>query len=87
VPEPRIGAVHLGTRAEILSDTFPGKPYAGEVVFIASQAEFTPKSVQTQEERVRLVYAAKVRVEGDPAFELKPGMPVDVRLALAPPTP
>ncbi len=87
VPETRIGAVHLGTRAEILSDTFPGKPYAGEVVFIASEAEFTPKSVQTQEERVRLVYAAKVRVEGDPAFELKPGMPVDVRLALAGPSP
>lgn len=87
VPETRIGAVHLGTRAEILSDTFPGKTYAGEVVFIASEAEFTPKSVQTQEERVRLVYAAKVRVEGDPAFELKPGMPVDVRLAISAPAP
>jgi HlyD family secretion protein len=85
VPEPRIGAVELGSRAAIRSDTYPDKRYAGEVYFVSSEAEFTPKSVQTQEERVRLVYAVKVRVVDDPAFELKPGMPVDVELALAPP--
>jgi HlyD family secretion protein len=84
VPEDRLGAVHLGASAAIRSDTYPQHDYRGEVVFIASQAEFTPRNVQTREERVRLVYAVKVRVVGDPAFELRPGMPVDVALALAP---
>lgn len=83
VPEPRVGAVHLGTPATITADTYPGKTYRGEVVFIASDAEFTPKSVQTTEERVRLVYAAKVRIHDDPDLELKPGMPADVTLPLA----
>lgn len=83
VREDRIGAVHLGASATIRSDTFPDKAYAGEVVFVASEAEFTPKNVQTSEERVRLVYAVKVRVKDDPARELKPGMPADVTLDLA----
>jgi HlyD family secretion protein len=86
VPEARIGAVGIGDRAEILSDTYPQKRYAGEVIFIASKAEFTPKTVQTQEERVRLVYAVKVRIVEDPRYELKPGMPVDAVLSLAPPS-
>lgn len=80
VQEDRIGAVHLGDRAAISSDTFPGKTYPGEVAFIASEAEFTPKNVQTTEERIKLVYAVKVRVLGDPQNELKPGLPADVRL-------
>jgi len=82
VREDRIGAVHLGAPAAISSDTWPDRRYRGEVFFIASEAEFTPKSVQTREERVRLVYGVKVRVLGDPEHELKPGMPVDVTLAL-----
>lgn len=80
VPETRIGAVRMGMRASITSDTYPGKTYPGEVVFIASQAEFTPKSVQTTEERVKLVYAVKIRILEDRDLELKPGMPADVRL-------
>ncbi|HYH47551.1 MAG TPA: HlyD family efflux transporter periplasmic adaptor subunit, partial [Thermoanaerobaculia bacterium] len=80
IPENRVGAVRLGTRATITADTYPGKTYPGEVSFIASEAEFTPKSVQTTEERVRLVYEVKVRVTGDAEFELKPGLPADVRL-------
>lgn len=83
VSESRIGAVHTGQAATIATDTFKGRTYPGEVVYISSEAEFTPKNVQTEEERVKLVYAVKVRVAGDPAFELKPGMPADVRLALA----
>jgi HlyD family secretion protein len=85
VPETRIGAVRLGLEAEITTDTFPGKTYGGTVSFIASEAEFTPKTVQTSEERVKLVYAVKVTVAGEPSFDLKPGMPADVRLALARP--
>jgi HlyD family secretion protein len=84
VPENRLGKVAVGQPAEITSDTFPGKRYAGEVAFIASSAEFTPKNVQTTEERVKLVYAVKVRVTGDPGQELKPGLPADVRLVEAP---
>jgi HlyD family secretion protein len=84
VPEPRIGAVHLGMQATISSDTYAAKRYGGEVTHLASEAEFTPRSVQTTEERVRLVYAAKVRILDDPALELKPGMPADVHLAIDP---
>jgi HlyD family secretion protein len=82
VPEDRLGAVALGGTASLRSDTYPDKRYRGEVVHVADEAEFTPKNVQTAEERVLLVYAAKVRVLDDPGYELKPGMPVDVELAL-----
>jgi HlyD family secretion protein len=82
VPEDRLGAVHLGAAARVRSDTFPDRTYPGEVVFLSTEAEFTPENVQTQEERVRLVYAVKVRITGDPDRELKPGMPVDVEVAL-----
>jgi HlyD family secretion protein len=83
VSEARIGAVRTGQAASITSDTFKGRTYPGEVVYLSSEAEFTPKNVQTSEERVKLVYAVKVRITGDTAFELKPGMPADVRLTLA----
>ena len=85
IPENRIGAVQLGHRAGISTDTWPDKRYAGDVTYIAAQAEFTPKNVQTTEERVKLVYAVKVRISDDPGFELKPGMPADVRLEQAAP--
>ncbi len=83
IPEDRLGAIHVGSRATIASDTFPDRSYPGRVFYVASEAEFTPKNVQTQKERVRLVYAVKVRVTGDPSHELKPGMPVDVAIPLA----
>ncbi|MGH7570856.1 MAG: HlyD family secretion protein [Gemmatimonadota bacterium] len=81
VPEDQIGRVRIGQPAEITADTYPDRTYEGEVVFIASEAEFTPSNVQTKEERVRLVYEVKVRVTGDPRYELKVGTPADVRLA------
>ncbi len=84
VPENRLGRVAVGQRAAIRSDTFPDKRYEGQVAFIASTAEFTPKNVQTTEERVKLVYAVKVRVTGDPGEELKPGLPADVSLVETP---
>jgi HlyD family secretion protein len=80
VPENRIGAVKLGAAATITCDTYPGKTYRGEVIFIATEAEFTPKSVQTSEERVKLVYAVKVRIVEDPDYDLKIGVPADVTL-------
>lgn len=80
VAEARAGAVRLGQPARIAIDSFPGRTYAGEVAFIASEAEFTPKTVQTAEERVKLVFAVKVRVTDDPGLDLKPGLPADVTL-------
>ena len=80
VSESRIGAVRTGQQAQITSDTYKGRHYGGQVIYISSEAEFTPKNVQTQEERVKLVYAVKVRITDDPRFDLKPGMPADVVL-------
>ena len=80
IPEDQIGAVRLGEGAEITADTYPGKRYAGQVSFVASEAEFTPRNVQTREERVKLVYAVKVRITQDATVDLKPGVPADVRL-------
>jgi HlyD family secretion protein len=82
IREDRIGTVRLGAPAAITTDSYPEKEYPGEVMFIAPEAEFTPKNVQTAGERVKLVYAVKVRVTGDPAQDLKPGMPADVRVIL-----
>lgn len=79
VPETQLGMVKLGQEAEVVSDTFPGKRYAGRVTFISPTAEFTPKNVQTREERVKLVFRIKVTVK-NPDYELKPGLPVDVTI-------
>jgi len=76
INEKDLGRVKLGQRADVVTDTYPGKKYKGEVSFISSQAEFTPKFIQTQEERVKLVYRIKVRVDNS-SLELKPGMPAD----------
>ena len=81
ISERDIGRVKLGTKAKITGDSFKGKVYWGRVSFIASQAEFTPKQIQTQEERVKLVYRIKIDVE-NPQHELKSNMPVDAELVL-----
>jgi HlyD family secretion protein len=81
IREDRIGLVRLGMAAEIVADTYPDRVYQGEVVFIGDEAEFTPRNVQTTEDRIRLVYPVKVRITGDDGFELKPGIPADVTLA------
>lgn len=77
----RLGAVSLGETAEIRIDAFPDRTFAGEVVFVGSEAEFTPRNVQTAEERTQLVYPVKVRVTDDPELRVKPGLPADVVLA------
>jgi len=84
IAENRLGAITLGEPATITTDTYRDRQYAGVVSFIASEAEFTPRNVQTTEERVKLVYAVKVRVTGDTAIALKPGMPADVVVRLVP---
>jgi HlyD family secretion protein len=76
VPETDLGKVHWGQVVDVRTDTYPDRIYHGRISFISSQAEFTPKSVQTEKERVTLVYRVKVDVE-NPNRELKPGMPAD----------
>lgn len=72
-----LGRVRLGQKVNVRIDTYPDKRYEGTVSYIASEAEFTPKTVQTDKERVKLVFRAKVDVD-NPHGELKPGMPADV---------
>jgi HlyD family secretion protein len=81
VPETDLGRVRWGEEVAVRTDTFPGKSYRGRISFISSEAEFTPKSVQTDKERVTLVYRTKVDVE-NPNHELKPGMPADVYIPI-----
>lgn len=81
VKEDKLGLVKLGQKAKITVDTYRDRSYDGTVTFISSQAEFTPKNVQTEEERVKLVFGVKVTVENENQ-ELKPGMPADVRITL-----
>jgi HlyD family secretion protein len=76
IPEDEIGRVKVGQAVEVSVDSFPGKVFEGQVSYIASEAEFTPKNVQTQKERVNMVFAVKVKVP-NPEHELKPGMPAD----------
>ena len=82
VAETSLGRIHWGQDATITTDTYPGKQYHGRISFIASDAEFTPKSVQTYQERVTLVYRIKIDID-NPNHELKPGMPADAHIALA----
>lgn len=80
LPEDQVGRVALGQAASISADAYPDRAYEGRVVHISGQAEFTPRNVQTRAERVKLVYAIKVAIVGDPGHDLKPGLPADVRL-------
>ena len=81
VPQPQIGLVKLGQRASVSVDSFPGRTFPGVVTEIAEKPEFTPKNVQTREERAKLVFGVKIEVE-NPAGELKPGMPADAVIAV-----
>ena len=82
VSETALGKVRLGDAARILVDSFPGQPFQGRVTWISDQAEFTPKNIQTAEERVNLVYAVKISIQ-NAQRRLKAGMPADAEL-LAP---
>ncbi len=81
VKEDKLGLVKLSQKAEVTVDTYPAKKFEGVVTYISSEAEFTPKNVQTQEERVKIVFGVKVSVD-NPNQELKPGMPADVKIRL-----
>jgi HlyD family secretion protein len=77
VPEDRYGQIKLGDQATVKLDSFPGKTFVAKVTFIADQAEFTPRNVQTAEGRRTTVFAVELAVD-NPQGEMKPGMPADV---------
>jgi len=76
VREADLGKIRIGDAAKVSIDAYPGKAFPGRVIYISPTAEFTPKNVQTREERVKLSFAVKLEVE-NPGGELKPGMPAD----------
>ena len=82
INETDLGRVKVGQRVRVTTDTYPGKVYEGYISFIASQAEFTPKNVQTEKERVKLVYRIKIDIP-NPNMELKPGMPADADILIS----
>jgi HlyD family secretion protein len=86
IPETQLALVRLGQKAYVTTDTYPHKRYPARVAYMAAKAEFTPKTVETQKERVTLVYRTKVRAE-NPDKELKPGMPGEAVIPLEPKQP
>ena len=83
VNETDLGKVKLGSKVRVTTDSYKGKIYNGRVTFISSEAEFTPKQFQTQQERVKLVYRVKIELE-NPNHELKSNMPADAEIVLEP---
>ena len=81
VTEEELGKVLLGQSADVMTDSYKDRVYKGEVIFISPEAEFTPKNIQTQEERTKLVFAVKIKIP-NPDFTLKSGMPADAKLIL-----
>ena len=78
IPQVDIGRVRIGLPAKVYIDAFPADPFDAEVRSIASRAEFTPKEIQTPDERVKLVYAVEVYLRENPDHRLTPGLPADV---------
>jgi HlyD family secretion protein len=79
VPEDQLGQVNIGQDVEVQVDSYPDRLFMGTVVAIADEAEFTPRNVQTKEERVNMVFAVDVRIP-NPDHELKPGVPADATI-------
>ncbi len=77
VPEVQIGKLRRGLPARIYTDAFPGQPFDATVRYIGSRAEFTPKEVQTPDERVKLVYEVRLYLDRNPGHRLTPGLPAD----------
>lgn len=81
INETDLGKIKIGQKAEVKTDSFKDKIYEGEVIFISPEAEFTPKNIQTPDERTKLVFKVKILIP-NPDSELKSGMPADAKLIL-----
>jgi HlyD family secretion protein len=79
IPVTQIGQVRVGQTARVEVDAYLGETFEGTIAFIAPEAEFTPKNVQTEEERVNLVFAVKITLD-NLDHRLKPGMPADAQI-------
>ncbi len=79
IPEKQVGRIRLAAAATVYVDAYPGQPFAGQVTWIAREAEFTPKNIQVKEERSQLVFAVKIAIENG-AEKLLPGMPADAEI-------
>ncbi len=79
VPEREVGRISLGARADVSVDTYPGKVFSGNVTWIASKAEFTPRNIQTKDDRAQLVFAVKITLNNEDE-QLLPGMPADAKI-------
>jgi HlyD family secretion protein len=77
VPGVQIGKIRRGLPARVHTDAFPDQPFDATVRYISSKAEFTPKEVQTADERVRLTYAVRLYLTANPDHRLTPGLPAD----------
>lgn len=81
VSTEELAYVKLGQNAEVKIDAFKDKVYNGKVTYISPEAEFTPKNIQTKDERTKLVFAVKIKISND-NYDLKPGMPADATIKL-----
>lgn len=81
VNEVDLPKIKLGQLVDVRVDAFPDKSYKGEIIFISPEAEFTPKNIQTKEERTKLVFAVKVKIDNQ-YYELKSGIPADAVIKL-----
>jgi len=81
VSTEELAYVKLGQNAEVKIDAFKDKVFNGKVTYISPEAEFTPKNIQTKDERTKLVFAVKIKIPND-NYELKPGMPADATIKL-----
>jgi len=79
IPETQTGLVKLGQEVRVTVDSFPRESFRGKITFVSSESEFTPKTILTQEERIKLVYRTKVTLENTQQ-RLKPGMPADAEI-------
>lgn len=76
VSESKYGKIKLGDSVDVMVDSFPGEKFTGKVIYISDKAEFTPKNIQTKEERVTQVFGIKIEIPNS-EMKLKPGMPAD----------
>jgi len=82
VSESKYGRIKLGDEVDVMVDSFPNERFGGKVVYISDKAEFTPKNIQTKEERVTQVFGIKIKIP-NPELKLKPGMPADAVIYLS----
>ena len=81
IPETDLGKVKFGQNADVQVDSYPKRNFTGKVIYISPEAEFTPKNIQTKDERTKLVYAVKIHIP-NPDYSLKDGMPADAEILI-----